>query len=176
MNEREHISVDVAVVGAGLSGLACALRLARAGYSVRVVEAESGPGGRARTDWHEGRPVDRGFQVAFAAYPAFRAFVREVGIPAQDLRPFVGGGVFVDGAHWSQLSSSPKSITRFGALSRADRARFVRLAGELRLAPPKTLLARDGVAPTTEAYLLDRGFSRQALEAVFRPLFGVIFL
>ena len=143
---------------------------------MRVVEAESGPGGRARTDWHEGRPVDRGFQVAFSAYPAFRAFVREVGIPGEDLRPFAGGGAFFDGAHWSQLSSSPKSIARFGALSPADRARFVRLAAELRFVPPRTLLARDGAAPTTEAFLLDRGFSRQAIEAVFRPLFGVIFL
>jgi phytoene dehydrogenase-like protein len=176
MSEREHISVDVVIIGAGLAGLASALRLARAGYSVRVVEAESGPGGRARTDWHEGRPVDRGFQVAFAAYPAFREFVREVGISGEDLRPFVGGGAFFDGAHWSQLSSSPKSIARFGALSPADRARCVRLAAELRFASPRTLLARDALAPTTEAFLLDRGFSRQAIDAVFRPLFGVIFL
>ncbi len=176
MNEQEHISVDVVVVGAGVAGLACAVRLARAGYSLRVIEAESGPGGRARTDWHEGRPVDRGFQVAFAAYPAFRAFVREVGIPGEDLRPFAGGAAFFDGAHWSQLSSSPKSVARFGAVSPADRARFVRLAAELRFVPPRTLLARDGAAPTTEAFLLDRGFSRQAIEAVFRPLFGVILL
>jgi phytoene dehydrogenase-like protein len=176
MSEREHISVDVVVVGAGLAGLASALRLARAGYSVRVVEAESGPGGRARTDWHEGRPVDRGFQVAFSAYPAFREFVREVGIPGEDMRPFVGGGAFFDGGHWSQLSSSPKSILGFGVLSSADRARFVRLAAELRFASPRRLLARDAVAPTTEAFLLDRGFSRQAIDAVFRPLFGVIFL
>ncbi len=176
MSEREHISVDVVVVGAGLAGLAAALRVARAGYSVRVVEAESGPGGRARTDWHDGRPVDRGFQVAFSAYPAFRAFVREVGIPADDLRPFVGGAVFFDGSHWSQLSTSPKSILTFGALSSADRARFVRLAAELRFASPKSLLARDAAALTTEAYLLDRGFSRHAIEAVFRPLFGAIFL
>jgi phytoene dehydrogenase-like protein len=176
MSERDHISVDVVVVGAGLAGLASALRLARAGYSVRVVEAESGPGGRARTDWHEGRPVDRGFQVAFSAYPAFKAFVREVGIPAEDLRPFAGGGAFFDGTQWSQLSASPKAALRFGALPPADRARFMRLAAELRFVPPRTLLARDGVAPTTEAYLLDKGFSRQAIEAVFRPLFGVIFL
>src|SRR3974390_2255558 len=122
MNDRDRISVDVAVVGAGLSGLACALRLTRAGYSVRVVEAESGPGGRARTDWHEGRPVDRGFQFAFSAYPAFRAFVRDVGIPGQDLRPFAGGGVFFEGGQWSQLKSSPPSISRFGGLGAAPRA------------------------------------------------------
>jgi phytoene dehydrogenase-like protein len=92
------------------------------------------------------------------------------------MRPFVGGGAFFDGGHWSQLSSLPKSILGFGALSLADRARFVRLAAELRFASPRTLLARDGVAPTTEAFLLERGFSRQAIDAVFRPLFGVIFL
>lgn len=38
---------SVVVVGAGLGGLSCALRLAGAGRRVTVVERESGPGGRA---------------------------------------------------------------------------------------------------------------------------------
>jgi phytoene desaturase len=38
---------DVVVVGAGLAGLSCALRLAGAGRRVTVVERESVPGGRA---------------------------------------------------------------------------------------------------------------------------------
>jgi phytoene desaturase len=36
----------VVIVGAGLGGLACALRLARTGRQVTVLERESGPGGR----------------------------------------------------------------------------------------------------------------------------------
>jgi len=132
MSEGERLSVDVVVVGAGLAGLATGLRLARARRSVRIVEAEGGPGGRARTDWYEGRPVDRGFQVAFSAYPEFRRFVREVGIPGEDLRPFAGGGVFFDESGWTQLSPSPKSLLGFGVLSSTDRLRFAKLAAEVR--------------------------------------------
>ncbi len=50
----------------------CAHRLVVAGRSVHVLEAEESPGGRARTVWHRGRPVDRGFQVIFRAYPRTR--------------------------------------------------------------------------------------------------------
>ena len=41
--------VDVAVIGAGLSGLAVATYLARAGRRVLVLEKSKEPGGRART-------------------------------------------------------------------------------------------------------------------------------
>ena len=40
-----------------------------------LLEAAPALGGRARTTWHEGRPVDRGFQVLNPAYPAVRASV-----------------------------------------------------------------------------------------------------
>ena len=45
----EEQSIDVIVVGAGLSGLVAAYELVRAGYNVRVLEARNEAGGRART-------------------------------------------------------------------------------------------------------------------------------
>ena len=42
-------AVSVAVVGAGLAGLACARRLAEAGVHARVFEAQRAPGGRLAT-------------------------------------------------------------------------------------------------------------------------------
>ena len=82
---------DCVIVGGGLAGLACAHELARAGRSVHVVEAADEVGGRARTVWREGRPVDLGFQVLFRAYPHTRRFLRAIGVPRRDLRP-VGRG------------------------------------------------------------------------------------
>ena len=60
---------EIVIVGAGLSGLACARRLAKAGLPFTIHEASNGPGGRVRTDLVEGFRLDRGFQVFLPAYP-----------------------------------------------------------------------------------------------------------
>src|SRR4029078_7417211 len=50
----------VVVVGAGVGGLACAIRLAGAGREVTVLEREAGPGGRAGRLRLGGDEVDTG--------------------------------------------------------------------------------------------------------------------
>lgn len=60
--------MTVAVVGAGLAGLACARRLQTAGRDVVVLEASDGVGGRVRTDVVDGFLLDRGFQVLLTGY------------------------------------------------------------------------------------------------------------
>ena len=61
--------LPVLIVGAGLSGLACAVTLHEAGIPVQVFEASDGVGGRVRTDQVDGFLLDRGFQVYLSAYP-----------------------------------------------------------------------------------------------------------
>ncbi|GAA2313181.1 NAD(P)/FAD-dependent oxidoreductase [Nonomuraea roseoviolacea subsp. roseoviolacea] len=78
----------VIVVGAGMAGLACAVRLHEAGVPVRVLEASDGVGGRVRTDVVAGFRLDRGYQVFNTAYPEAR---RVLDIDALDLRPFASG-------------------------------------------------------------------------------------
>lgn len=82
------MSDGVIVVGAGLSGLACAVRLHGAGVPVRVLEASDGVGGRMRTDIVDGFRLDRGFQVFNTAYPETR---RVLDLKALDLRSFASG-------------------------------------------------------------------------------------
>ncbi|RIX30691.1 FAD-dependent oxidoreductase [Amnibacterium setariae] len=96
---------DVLVVGAGLAGLAAALRLTAAGRSVRVLEASDAPGGRVRSDRIDGFTVDRGFQVLLTAYPE----LQRIGLPAGlDLGAFVRGALLrdADGLH---LVADPRS-------------------------------------------------------------------
>jgi phytoene dehydrogenase-like protein len=166
---------DCVVVGGGLAGLACAHGLVTSGRSVHVLEAEEAPGGRARTVWHRGRPVDRGFQVLFSAYPRTRALLRAIGLPRRDLRPVSGGAVFMNGAENPRFGTSPLAPFGFRGLPPADRVRLARLAASALATPPDALLARDDEAPSTEAFLRSRGFSEQAMEGFFRPFFGVVF-
>lgn len=65
----------VAVVGAGLAGLACAQALQAEGFRVRVFEKSRGPSGRMSTRRGEGWQCDHGAQYFTARDPDFRAEV-----------------------------------------------------------------------------------------------------
>jgi renalase len=52
--------IDIAVIGAGMAGLACAQQLTQAGYSVVVVEKSRGLGGRVATRRLHGTIADHG--------------------------------------------------------------------------------------------------------------------
>lgn len=73
----------VVIVGAGVSGLACAQALAAAGRSVAVLERARGVGGRCATRRVEGQPVDFGVTFLHGRDPAFLAALAEV--PARRL-------------------------------------------------------------------------------------------
>jgi predicted NAD/FAD-dependent oxidoreductase len=65
-------AASVAVVGAGLAGLACARRLAEAGVGVRVFEAQRAPGGRLATRRFAAASFDHGAQYLTARDPGVR--------------------------------------------------------------------------------------------------------
>jgi predicted NAD/FAD-dependent oxidoreductase len=68
----------VVVVGAGVSGLACAQVLHAAGRKVLVLERARGVGGRCATRRVEGQPVDFGVAFLHGSDPAFLAALGEV--------------------------------------------------------------------------------------------------
>ena len=77
-------SPRIVIIGAGLSGLACARVLAKSGIPFTLIEASNGVGGRVRTDVVDGYRLDRGFQVFLPAYPEARSVLD---YEALDLRP-----------------------------------------------------------------------------------------
>lgn len=70
LSKLERTSTSTLIIGAGLSGLACAIDLQKKGKPSLVLEATDRAGGRIKTDVHpEGYLLDRGFQVFIEEYP-----------------------------------------------------------------------------------------------------------
>ncbi len=65
--------MQIAVIGAGIAGLACARHLVDAGHAVTVFERSEAPGGRAATRRTEIGGFDHGAQYLTARHPAFVA-------------------------------------------------------------------------------------------------------
>jgi phytoene dehydrogenase-like protein len=161
-------------VGAGLAGLRCAHLLARAGRSVHVVEAEAVVGGRARTVWHEGAPVDRGFQTILGGYRETARFATEVGIPQRDLRPFSRSVVVHDGMRWRLVGTSPRDLLRLPGVGARDLARLSRLVATVRARAPESWL-EEGDERAID-FLRGQGLSDGLIDGLVRPLFGPILL
>jgi phytoene dehydrogenase-like protein len=167
----------VLIVGGGLAGLACAVRLREAGAQPLIFEASDDVGGRVRTDMVDDFRLDRGFQVYLDAYPEAGKFLD---LPRLDLRPFRPGAlVYLDGRlhRVMDVFRDPRHLLA-SALAPVGS-----LADKLRVAALKWRISRSTLADiagredlTTEAYLRRAGFSRRMIDVFFRSFYGGIFL
>ncbi len=87
--ETQSGDADVIVIGAGIAGVAAALRLKERGLEPLVLEAESRVGGRMTTDRVNGFVIDRGVTLLGNGFVRMRSLVRRLG-----LSPLVGKGSF----------------------------------------------------------------------------------
>ncbi len=177
MTREKEEQLPVLIIGAGLAGLSCALRLHRAGIPVRVLEASDGVGGRVRTDRVDGFLLDRGFQVYLSAYPEAG---RLLDLEALDLRAFEPGAMVYDG---KKLQRVMDVFRRPSAMFESAGAPIGTLADKLRVAllrfralgsSDEEIAARDD--QRTEDFLKRRGFSGGMIDGFFRAFYGGIFL
>jgi phytoene dehydrogenase-like protein len=171
------MNIDVLVVGAGVSGLVAAVELKRRGYSVLVLEASDGVGGRVRTDTVDGFLLDRGFQVLLTAYPEAR---RCLDYAALDLREFEPGAIIRHNGKFHRVADPMRRMRKmFGSAfapigTPADKLLVAELRGEL-LGMEIDQILSEPEEPTL-ANLREYGFSEKIIESFFRPFLGGIFL
>jgi protoporphyrinogen/coproporphyrinogen III oxidase len=159
--------LDAAIVGAGISGLTCALALRRAGLRVAVLEASDDVGGCIKSSARDGCVADGGPQT-FVATPDFLDLIETLECHAALQRaPGKSPAMFLYSRR--RLQPTPTSPSKFLAtalLSPFDKARilFEPLVG-----------ASFGPDDESIAHFAARRGGHGVVEALVRPLVSGIF-
>ncbi|MBC7997583.1 MAG: FAD-dependent oxidoreductase, partial [Leptolyngbya sp.] len=172
MHDRTH----VAIIGAGLSGLACAYYFKKANIDFTIIESSDAVGGRVRSDKVDGYILDRGFQVLLTAYPEARNILD---YDKLKLKSFIPGSLirFHGNFHtiadpWRRPGDSLKTVFNpigsFKDKMLIDKVRRSVTEGGL-----SELYARP--EKTTLKLLEEYGFSADMIDRFFRPFFGGVF-
>lgn len=166
------MSKPVVIVGAGLSGLACARTLERSGIPVIVLERDSAVGGRLATRRVDGFTLDRGFQVFFTAYPSA---AEELEYGKLDFRKFAPGALIWDGNHLQEVDgSNPLGLAFSGFLSLSDKVNLADWTLDL-MGMSLAQISREPDMPAERA-LRQKGLSPEFLDRFARPFLGGVFM
>ncbi|MCH7696502.1 MAG: protoporphyrinogen oxidase [Proteobacteria bacterium] len=100
--------VDVLVIGAGISGLAIAHLLAQTGVSVQVWEQGKRPGGKIRTEKHNGYLLEQAASMVLNFRPEVNRFLSESGL--QQRKALLSPGTNRYLLHKGQLLKAPMKL------------------------------------------------------------------
>jgi oxygen-dependent protoporphyrinogen oxidase len=167
--------VDVAIVGAGIAGLAAAYELQRRGVSVRVFEAAPRAGGVVSTERFDGWVVDGGPDSLLVQKPAAVALCRELGIADRLVSTLTPRTAFIlrdDRLHPIAEGSFLGFPIRAGALARSS---VFSLAGKARMALEVVIPRRDGDDDDESiGTFVRRRFGDEAVDYLAEPLLAGI--
>tara|TARA_B110000444_G_scaffold129775_1_gene122106 strand:+ start:79885 stop:81126 length:1242 start_codon:yes stop_codon:yes gene_type:complete len=168
--------MNVAVVGAGIAGLAVAIGLEDAGHDVTVYEASDGVGGRMSTVACGDYPIDVGFHVLHTAYPTVK---RWIDLDKLDAKPMDPCTVSIDPQSGRKrimgdaLKAPRYLLPTLKAVGIRDGLRFFKW--RMQTSSKDLERSMDRTAPTISAGLQQRRF-RPSTQRVLKPLFAGITL
>lgn len=167
---------DVIILGAGLSGLACALTLQRSGVNALLVEPEDLVGGRVRShSTPSGFIIDKGFQVLLSSYPELETFVD---LSKLNLQKFNSGALIFNGESLDLLANPVVHPNHIGSAfsmdytSTKDKALVLKLILTAQFQRDDFPLGKR----STLTYLQDFGFSESFIEFFWRPFLAGVYL
>ena len=173
----EKKSTNIAIIGAGVSGLIAALTLEKEGYSPTIYEATDRVGGRVKTDIVEGYQLDHGFQVLLDAYPMAQKYLDYQPLELQKFLP--GAQIFHDGKS-SVIGDPLRSLSLLmptltsGIGSFGDKLKILKLNITLKKKTLEEIFAEPETS--TLQFLKSFGFSEAMISQFFKPFFSGIFL
>lgn len=157
--------MKVAVLGAGVAGLTCALRLGEAGHETDVYERWPGLGGMAATiDVGGGHRLERYYHHLFTSDRHIAGLYAELGMPDELEWRDSTTAFFLDGRQWP--FTSPADLLRFRPLSLASRVRM----GAAVLAVQRLGRDQSHYEDLTAAEWIRKRMGRKAWDTVWGPL------
>ncbi len=168
--------LDCLVIGAGLSGLACAQTLESRGLQVSVIESQDQVGGRVRTrTLGDGFVGDEGFQVLLSSYPELTRFLN---LDALNLKRFNSGAKIYQCDGFDLLANPlvhPGRLFdgfKYPGLSAKDKFLVLKL---IAVSQKHSSDSPMGIK-TTRQFLTDFGFSQKFIESFWEPFLSGIYL
>lgn len=115
----DHASKSIAVLGAGITGLTAAHRLAQRGIRVRIFESSGRIGGAIGTEHVDGWLVEAGPNSLLAGNPAVNALLDELGLAATRIfaQPVARSRYLVRGGRVVRVPLSPPALLRSSLFS-----------------------------------------------------------
>jgi len=154
---------DVAIVGAGFTGLSAALELARNGFKVTVIEKDCEPGGLAGSFTVGGRRLEKFYHHWFTSDHHIMSLVRSLGREHDVLWHLTNTGMYY--AHRIFRLSRPRDVLAFTPLSFVNRLRL----GYMTLAARRVKNWRELEDVTAKEWLL-KLCGKEVYRVVWEPL------
>lgn len=171
--------LDVLIAGGGISGLAAARDLTRAGRRVRLIEARGRLGGVIATEQIEGVTVEAGPDSLLMTKPSAAALCDELGLTLVPTVTPRTAYVLRDGQLHAipagsvlGLPATPDAIERAAMLSPAGRARLARDLTQP--ASADAAAAQDAAWDDSIGAVMRRRFGDEAVRYIAQPLLGGI--
>ena len=110
---RSHSDDEIAIVGGGIAGLACAYRLSQHGIGSRVYEHQGRTGGRmfsSRGAFKDGQVCEIGGELIDTGHTSIRNFAQELGITLDDSWADAGGTLLRDRYRIGGVDIDPATV------------------------------------------------------------------
>ncbi len=171
-----NLKPDVLIVGAGVSGITCAIKCQDIGLNYLLIDKNSRAGGRLGSIYDSGYIFDIGFQVFNTSYEITKQYLD---LNQLDLHFFKPGSAIYSDKKFTIISDP---LRDFGQIFNTLFSKIPSLADKMRILKLKFSLLNYVIEEDksedkeTIVFLKDYGFSENMISKFFSPFFAGIFL